>query len=472
MYGGTPSHNMVSDETGLPSQWDVESGKNILWSVPVGSQSYGGPIVAGGRVYVGTNNEGVRDPAVKGDKGVLMAFAEKDGEFLWQLVHDKLPDGRIHDWPLQGICSTPYIEGDKLYYVSNRAQIVCADVDGFGDGVNDGPFKEEKLTGKKSGDILWSYDMIGEVDVFPHNLAAGSPLIVGDILYTVTGNGVDEGHVNVPSPFAPSLVAVNKKTGELLWDDTAPGEKILHGSWSNPSYGVIKGKPQVIYPGGDGWVYSLEPKTGKLIWKFDCNPKDSTWRLGGAGTRNNIISTPVIFDDKVYIAVGQDPEHGEAPGHFWVIDATMTGDVTDKAKVWHRGGEDFHRSISSVAIAEGIVYAADLSGFLYALDAKTGAHYWTYDTFAAVWSSPYVVDGKVYLGDEDGDVVVLKAGKKMEVLGEYNMGAAVYTTPVAHNGTLFVLSRKQLFAIKEGAGPKPKPAKKPAAKAAEKPAKS
>ncbi|MEM8962519.1 MAG: PQQ-binding-like beta-propeller repeat protein, partial [Acidobacteriota bacterium] len=235
------------------------------------------------------------------------------------------------------------------------------------------------------------------------------------------------------------------------------GEGILHGSWSNPAYGVVDGTPQLVVPGGDGIVYSLEPETGEIIWTFDANPKDSVWRLGGAGTRNNIISTPVIWNDRVYIAVGQDPEHGEGPGNFWVIDATKRGEgenkeITDQAVIWHRGGEEYNRTISTVAIHDGIVYAADLSGFLYALDADTGEHHWTYDAFAAVWGSPYVVDGKVYLGDEDGDIAVLEAGKEMKLLGEYNLGSAVYTTPVAADGVLYILARNRLFAFKEGVG--------------------
>jgi outer membrane protein assembly factor BamB len=460
MYGNTPSRNMVSDEKGLPAKWDPETGENIKWVEGVGSQSYAGPVIAGGRVFVGTNNEGQRDPAIKGDKGVVMAFDEKTGEFLWQIVHDKLPDGRVHDWPLQGVCSTPFVEGDRLYYVSNQAHVVAADVEGLKNG-NAGPVQDEKYKGAKDGDILWSTDMIGELDVFPHNLAAGSPLVIGDILYTTTGNGVDEGHINVPSPFGPSFLAVNKNTGEVVWENADPGEKILHGTWSNPSYGLIGGKAQVVFPGGDGWVYSFEPKTGKLIWKFDANPKDSVWTLGGAGSRNNIISTPVIWDDKVYVAVGQDPEHGEGPGHLWAIDGTGSGDITGKGVVWHRGGEDYNRTISTVAIADGLLYAADLSGFLYCLDAKTGKHHWTYDTFAAVWGSPFVVDGKVYLGDEDGDVVVLEHSTTKKVLNEVNMGSAIYTTPVAHNGTLFILARTKLYAIAEGAGKQaPAPTKK------------
>ena len=203
--------------------------------------------------------------------------------------------------------------------------------------------------------------------------------------------------------------------------------------------------------GGDGIVYSLDAATGEEIWQFDGNPKDSEWILGGRGTRNNILSTPVIYNDRVYIGVGQDPEHGEAPGHFYAIDATGTGDVTDTHKVWSRDGEDFYRTMSTAAIADGILYISSLSGFLHALDPDTGEEFWTYDAFAAVWGSPFVVDGKVFLGDEDGDIVVLRAGREMEELAELNMGASVYSTPVVRDGVMYILTRNRLWAIQDGA---------------------
>jgi outer membrane protein assembly factor BamB len=455
MYGGTPARNMVSDETGLPATWDLETGENVLWRQTLGTQSYGGPVVAGGKVFVGTNNEARRNPKLDKDRGNVMAFDAMTGEFFWQSAHEKLTAGRVHDWPLQGVCSAPYVEGDRLYYVSNRAEFIAADTEGFRDGENDGPIKDEANSSEIDEDVIWRLDMIEELTVFPHNLAVGSALAVDDLLMLVTGNGVDEGHINVTSVRAPSFIAVDKNTGKVAWESDLPGESILHGSWSNPAYGVIGGKPQVVFPGGDGWLYSLDPKDGSLIWKFDANPKDSTWELGGSGTRNNIISTPVIYKDRVYIGVGQDPEHGEAPAHFWVFDATGTGDITGTSVIWKRHGEDFNRTMSTAAIADGIVYISDLSGFLYALDAETGEHFWTYDAFAAIWGSAFVADGKVYLGDEDGDVVVLKAGKgkdgKPEELAEINMGTAVYTTPVAKNGVLYIASRNKLFALKVGA---------------------
>lgn len=455
MFGNTFDRNMVSAEKGLPASWDVKTGKNVKWWADVGSQAYAGPVTLGGRVFVGTNNDGLRNPKLTKDRGVVMAFDARTGDFLWQMTHEKLPAGRVNDWPQQGICSTPFVEGNRLYYTSNRATITCLDTEGFRDKENDGPRTDEKETSEIDGDVVWELDMIKDLDVFPHNLAVSSPLVVDGLLYATTGNGVDEGHVNIPSPDAPSFIAVDAATGKLVWESNLPGGKIFHGTWSNPTYVVVKGRPQVIFPGGDGWIYSLEPKTGKLLWKFNANPAGSKYVLGGRGTANEIIATPVVWEDKVYVGVGQDPEHGEGVGNFWCVDATKDGDVTGTGVIWHRGGTDFHRTISTVAIHDGIVYAADLSGFLYAMDARTGQLFWTHDMLAAVWGSPFVADGRIYLGDEDGDVEVLKEGKTKQVLGSYNMGVSVYGTAVAKDGVLYILGRNRLFALQEGATFKP-----------------
>jgi outer membrane protein assembly factor BamB len=162
-------------------------------------------------------------------------------------------------------------------------------------------------------------------------------------------------------------------------------------------------------------------------------------------TRNLFIATPVIYDDKVYIANGQDPEHGEGVGHLYAIDATKRGDITQSGKVWQY--DKIRRSISTASIADGLLYIADFSGFLHCLDARTGEPYWTHDMFAAVWGSTLVVDGHVYLGDEDGDVTVLATGKTKKVLAEQNMGSAVYATLVPAHGRLYFNNRNQLFAV-------------------------
>lgn len=441
MWGGTPDRNMTRDMPGMPVSWDAATKKNIKWVAAVGSQAYGNTVVAGGRVFVGTNNEGLRDPKQAGDRGVLMAFRESDGEFLWQHTSPKLASGRVNDWPYQGVASSPLVEGERLYYITNRAELTCLDTEGFSDGENDGPFQNEQFKGPKDADVIWKFDMMEEVGAFPHNLANSSPVSYGDLIYVSTSNGHDESHVNIPSPRAPAIIAVNKKTGKLVWEDNSVGERILHGQWSSPAVGKVGGVVQVVIGQGDGWVRGFEALTGKKLWEFDLNPKDSVWPK----TRNEVISTPIIVDNVVYIANGQDPEHGEGVGHLYAIDATKRGDITQSGRLWHY--DKIRRSISTGALKDGILYYADFSGFLHALDAKTGKPYWVHDMLAAVWGSPYVVDGKVYLGDEDGDVVVLQHGKEKKVLGEMNMGSSVYCTPVAANGTLYIVNRHQIFAI-------------------------
>lgn len=440
MWGGTIDRNMVSNMKGLPEKWDLATKENIRWVATLGSQSYGNPVVAGGVVLAGTNNEGLRDPKQAGDRGVLLAFRESDGEFLWQITHEKLAAGRVNDWPYQGVCSSPIVENNIVYYVSNRGEVIAADLHGMANG-NDGPFKNEKFKGPKDGDILWVFDMMEEVGAFQHNMANSSPVILGDLIYVSTSNGQDESHVNVPSPKAPSIIALNKKTGKLVWEDNSVGDRILHGQWSSAAVGKIGDVTQVVIGQGDGWVRGYESASGKKLWEFDMNPKDSVWPK----TRNEVISTPIIQDGIVYIGNGQDPEHGEGPGHLYAIDGTKRGDITKSGLIWHF--DKIRRSISTGALHSGLLYYADFSGFLHCLDAKTGQELWNHDMLAAVWGSPIVIDGKVYLGDEDGDVAVLAAGRTKKLLYETNMSSSIYSTPVPANGNLFVVNRNQLISV-------------------------
>jgi len=445
MWGGTPSRNMVSPMTGAPTEWDVKSGKNVKWVADLGSQSYGNPSVGGGVVIIGTNNELARDPKQPGDRGVVMAFRESTGEFIWQAAFDKLSSGRANDWPFQGIASSPLIMDGVAYFTSNRGQVVAVDIDGFQDGTNDGLIKDEKLTGKNDPDFIWIFDMMEEVGSFPHNLSNSSPVVYQNLLFVSTSNGQDESHVNIPSPKAPAIIAIDRNTGKLVWEDNSVEDRILHGQWSTPSVGEVGGVVQVVHAQGDGWVRGYEALTGKKLWEFDTNPKDSVWPK----TRNEVISTPVIYENVVYIANGQDPEHGEGVGHAYAIDATKRGDITQSGKIWQY--DKIRRSISTAAIKDGLIYLADFSGFFHCLDLKTGQPYWTHDMFAAVWSSPMIIGDKVYLGDEDGDVVVVEHSKTLKVVSEQNMGSAVYSTVVPANGAIFIMNRNQLWKLEQGA---------------------
>lgn len=468
-WGLTPGRNMVAPTAhDLPTTWEMSGGQNVRWIAPLGRVTYGNPVLAGSKLFVGTNNEQPRDPNAEGDRGVLMCFAADDGAFLWQDSYEKLPTGEAQDWPLQGICSSPAVDGDRVYYLNNRGQVVCADTEGFGDDENDGPITDEAATGPEAADIVWRYDLITELGVSPHNMAASNPLLVGDKVFLVTSNGVDE-EGEVAAPAAPSFVALDKQSGQLAWQEgslTGPDHqvrqtKILDGQWSSPAYGDVEKagniEPQVYFPGGDGWLYALRPDSGELIWKFDTNPPDSKWLQTGRGDRNYLVATPVFADNRVYVAVGQDPANGGGPGHLYAIDPTGQGDVTATHAVWHRGGKEFGRSISTVAVADGLVYAAELDGFLRCLDAATGQELWNHDTLSQVWGSPLVAAGHVYLGDEDGDIVVLQAGRDKRLVAENASNDAVYGTPIAIGRTLYLATRSELVALETGAAPTGQP---------------
>jgi outer membrane protein assembly factor BamB len=439
MLGGTPQRNMFSPIRNLPSSWDIKSGKNIKWQVRLGSTSYGNPVVAGGKVFLGTNNENPKNPAIKGDKGVLMCFKESDGKFLWQAVSDKLEDA--YDWPEQGVCSSPAVEGKRLYYVTNRGELVCLDTEGFMDGKNDGPFQEEIYKSATDADIIWKFDMMKELNVSQHNMANSSPVIWGDLLFVETSNGMDENNEKIVSPNAPSFIAVDKNTGKIAWQNNSPGSRILHGQWSSAAVGDVGGIMQAFFPGGDGLLYGFDARTGEKLWSFDLNPKDAVWPK----TRNYGVATPVFFGGKIFYAVGQDPESGEGIGHMYCIDPGKRGDISESGRIWQY--DKIRRSISSAAIADGLVYITDFTGFLHCLDIATGKPYWNFDMLSAIWGSPLAADGKIYVGNEDGVVAVFQAGKEAKKIAENNVGSAVYSTPVAANGVLYVMTVKELFAI-------------------------
>lgn len=578
----SPLRNNVVVAEKIPLKWDIETGENVLWSAKLGSETYGNPVIANGKVYVGTNNGAAylkRYPNSI-DLGVLLCFEEKTGDFLWQHSNEKLPTGRVHDWPDQGICSAPLLDGDRLWYVTSRGEVVCLDAEGFHDGEDDGPFVNEQvrlsldlqrtepayagavekldakevseelktmlvsfgeelgedlqvnvveagksweLTGtiggvprtisakvvgprlsifktlsthdKSEADVVWKLDMMKQLGVSQHNMCSCSMTCAGDLLFVNTSNGVDEGHVNLPAEDAPSFLCLRRSTGEVLWTDNSPGANVLHGQWSSPAYAVIEGVPQVIFGAGDGWLYGFlaegENGKSKLLWKFDCNPKKSLYKLTGAD-RNHIIGTPVVYNDRVYVAVGEDPEHGEGNGHLWCVDPTKRGDLSptlvfnasDPTKpiphkrlkacveeegdferpnpnigaVWHYQGENpeefettMHRTCGSVAIKNDLLFIADFSGVFHCVDANTGKAHWTYDMLAAPWASPLIVNDQVFITHDSGGVLCFKLSSEMELLAENDVQSAVYTTPVIANNTLFIANRNRIFAIQEGA---------------------
>ncbi len=487
--GNDPGRNMYSPAKGLPDKFevgkykrgteevDMATTKNVKWAAKLGSQTYGNPVVSQGKVLVGTNNESPRDPQHAGDRSVLYCLDEKTGDFLWQLVVPKLASGKVNDWENLGLMSAPRIEGNRAYLVTTRCEVICIDLNGQLDGNQGfqdeaqyvvGPGNPPAKIGPKDADIIWVYDMMNELGVFPHNASNSSPIVIGDLVYVCTSNGQDWTHVNIPSPLSPSFIAVHKETGKLAGEDDAGiSKRIFHGQWSSPSAGVVNGKPVVFFGGGDGFVYAFDPKPVrdekedvdflKTVFKADLNPPEYKMKDGkpikypDAEGPNEINSTPVFYKNRVYVASGQDPEHGEGIGRLICLDATKTGDLTTAGVIWEYRG--IHRTISSVSIdpATDLLFIADFSGFVHCLDANTGKEYWKHDMKAHMWGSTFLADGKVYVGDEDGDFVILAATKEKKLISETNLGSPIYSTPIVANGVMYVGTQTHLFTVHDSA---------------------
>lgn len=488
----------ATEESSFPSTFDRDTETNIRWVTPVGEVAFGSPTVSGGRVYVGTNLAALRDDSrfqgLKG--GVLLCLDEATGAVLWHLVSPERTEGfpprahMIHQrW---GIASSPAVMGERVYVVTQGDDLLCLDVDGLRDG-NDGAFQEEAqfmagegrapiVLADTDADIVWRYDIPRALGVAPHDTASSSPLLLGGLVYVTTSNGIGTGSpVYALNREAPAFIAVDQNTGGFRGREAVGlSESLFHAQWGSATTMTVGEEALVLLGGNDGVCYAFGPlapgdgETLTLRWQFDCNPPH--YRRDAAGKRiyyyqgdervyrrkrksgeategfnagdgsfvgpSDILASPVGYDGKVYVATGRDPTHGLGRGVLTCIDARGEGDISESGLVWRF--ERIGRSLSTVAIADGLVYAADLQGTLYCLDAGMGVLYWQHDTGHEIWGNPLVADGKVYLNTKQS-FWVFRADRRKELLFEQRGGGAC--GPIAANGVVYAVIRGKLYAI-------------------------
>jgi outer membrane protein assembly factor BamB len=434
----------VAQTANPPIDWDPTTGRNVVWSVELGNEVYGSPVVAGDVVYVGTDNTRQMNPAFQKDSGMLMAFRVTDGAFLWQDVAPRVERG-LREFLLPSTTSVPYVEGDRLYYITAECQLRCLDTKGFGDGENNGPYREEVFKDSAAADIIWQLDMPA-LGVFPHEACNSEVLPLGDLLFVSTSNGQNEGHTRVPSPRAPSLIAVNKQSGELIWRAIGAGDKVLHGAWSSPVAANVNGRMQVLFGGGDGVLRAYDAASGQEVWRFDGNPKDTRWLpRAGVLSRNFIIASPVFADGRVFIAMGQSPGHGNAPSFVYAISPDGQGDVTKSGLLWT--SREVGRVVATPIVKDGLLYVGDVGGTIHCLDAATGEHLWKHETNDAIWGCFLLAGDRLYVGNAEGLMTVLRAGRRKELLAQIEMDAPLYARPAVVGDALYLATANRLYLI-------------------------
>ena len=222
---------------------NVKKGQNIKWTAKLGTSVYSSPIVAEGKIVIGSNNGaayGARLP--KNVDASLPALLRRPD---WRVplaacqckAGDRASPRLASDWrfaPLRasktGVCGTS----------TTANELVCLDLNGFYDNKNDGPYRDEPAQALGEADVIWKLDMMGELGVSQHNQPISSVTLVGDLVLAGTSHGLGPDHIQLPKS-APSFIAVNKNTGRIVWQDSSSLDNLVHGQWSSPAYGVIDG---------------------------------------------------------------------------------------------------------------------------------------------------------------------------------------------------------------------------------------
>jgi outer membrane protein assembly factor BamB len=304
--------------------------------------------------------------------------------------------------------------------------------------------------------------MVKDAGIWPHDAAHSSILIDGPFLYVNTGNGVDNTHKKIRKPDAPSLIVLEKSTGRLIaTDDEHIGDHIFHATWSSPSIGEVNGRRLVFFGGGDGVLYAFEalkdvPPPGavrklKKVFSFDCDPDAPKkgdihqYLTNRRVSPSNILGMPVVADGRVYVAAGGDLWWGKRQSWLKCVDPTKEGDVTKSAQVWSYPMPS--HCIGTPAVKDGLVFIADAARTLHCINASDGQPVWTHKAGGEFWSSPLVADGKVYIGSRKGDFLILSASREKKILCDVDLGAPIAGTATAANGTLYIATMQDLWAI-------------------------
>jgi outer membrane protein assembly factor BamB len=457
-WGQAWSRNMVSEERGLPDSFDPKSGKNVKWSAELGTETHSTPIVARGRVYIGTNNGHPRDAKEEGDRGVLMCFEEQTGRFLWQIAVPKREEDIYFDWPKSGIASPVTVEGDRVYVVSNRGEVLCLEEKSKPEA------RSIEIGTDAYPTIVWRFNLTTEAGIWSHDAAHSSILIHGDQLYLNTGTGVDNTHKRIRTPDAPSLVVLDKHTGRLLARDNehiAPN--IFHSTWCSPSLGKANGRDLIFFAAGNGIVYAFEtlsntpslqqsntPLSLHAVWQFDFDPeapKTNVHRFNSNRREgpSDFYGMPVFHNNRLYVAGGGDLWWGKTEAWLKCIDPTGTGNITTNGLIWSYPLQK--HVLSTPAIHKDLVFIADCGHTVHCVDALSGKPHWTETVDGEVWASPLVADGKVYLGTRSGSFYVFAASEEKKLLSSVELHDPISGTATAANRTLYFATMNRLYAV-------------------------
>jgi outer membrane protein assembly factor BamB len=404
---------------GLPDTWNGETGEHVLWRTPIAGLAHSSPIVWGDRVFVTTaissDPEATFRPGLYGDgdwsedrsrhRWMVMALDKRSGRVLWERVaHEGVPVDRRHIKSTYA-SGTPATDG-RIVVASFGSQGIYA-------------FTVE-------GAPLWKVD-VGRMDLGAYNIPtiewgpASSPMIWNGMAFLQVDTHADS-----------FMLALDLETGKTIWKT----ERDEIPSWGTPNVVETSEGPQLV-TNASNFIRAYDPRTGKELWRIGRSSKITA-------------PTPFAADDLIVVASGRGPERP-----IFVVRPESRGDLTpadgatsSQGVVWSRTGRGPY--MPTPLVLDGILYVLANQGYFDAYDLRSGEELYRQrlpHPGSGFSASPVSADGKIYLSNEDGDMLVVRAGREFGHLETNSMGDLLMATPALSEGVMFVRTAQGMFAI-------------------------
>jgi outer membrane protein assembly factor BamB len=414
-----PLASGVAENQNLPDQWNVKTGENILWRTPIPGLAHSSPVVWGDRIFVttaiSTDPKATFRPGLYGDgdasqdrsvhRWMIYSIDKHTGKIVWERVaHQGAPIEKRHIKSTYAN-STPATDGRIVVAWFGSQGVFAYDI---------------------NGQLLWKVD-VGRVDMGAYDIPtyewgpASSPIIWNDLVIIQCDTQADS-----------FLLALDARTGKTIWKtdrDELP-------SWGTPTVVDTSSGPQLV-TNASNFIRAYDPRTGKELW-----------RIGGSSKIT--APTPIFAEDLIVVVSGRGPERP-----IFVVRSNARGDLTladgktsSETIAWSRTGRGSY--MPTPLIYRGQLYVLANNGTFDAYNLKTGDEIYRQrlPTIGSGYSaSPVAADGKLYLSNEDGEILVIGAGDKFTHIATNSMGELLMATPALSQGVMYVRSSQSLFAI-------------------------
>lgn len=398
-----PEGTGVSREKNLPDSWALGE---ELWKNPdLGSRST--PIVLNGKLYTVCRYE--PETTKEGEKVVC---ADIDtGKILWENVHNIF----LTDSPAERVGWSSVVGDPATGHIFLQGLCgVCKCIDG------------------ETGKTIWERSLMEEYGILStYGGRTNFPIVFEDLLIL---SGVMTGWDEYAVP-AHRYVAFNKATGEAVWIQSTK-LRPEDTTYSMPFLTVIDGQAAMVTGAGDGSIYAIQPRTGKIIFRFD------------ASTRG-INTPPIVVNGVVYGGHAEQMFKNQTVlGAVFAFKATGEGDITDKKSLlWELPARTIGRS--APLFVDGRVYYADDSGKLYVIDAKTGKEITKrpYSLGRIMFSSMVYGDGKIYASEYGKFHILQPSAGGVTKLSEERLGGELIGSPIISHGKVFIPTLEGMYCI-------------------------